>query len=297
MRTLTPAFREALEAGATTLARCWTLRRADGVVLGFTDHDRDILVDGVVHAAGTGLDAADHEAQLGFAPGGGEVAGALSAPGLAEADLAAGRWDDASVTVWLVDWSDPAQRVLLDTGTIGEVSRADAAFTAELRSIAHRLDAPRGRLYQAACSADLGDARCTVSLAAAHWSGQATVTATDGAAWITAAGLAGRADGLFSGGRLTFQTGANAGLALMVRNHRSGADAARLELWEPTSAPVVAGDAFAITAGCDRSYATCRDRFANTVNFRGFPHIPGNDFALQVIREGDSGLDGGSLFR
>lgn len=297
MRDVSASFRDWLESGVTTLARCWTLRRRDGTVLGFTDHDCDLTVDGIVHAARTGLEAADFETQLGFAAGGGEVAGALSAPGLDEADLAAGRWDDATVTVWLVDWQDPAQRLLLDTGTIGEVHRADAAFTAELRSIAHRLDAPRGRLYQATCNADLGDARCRVDLSLRQWSGQGAVTATDGRAWITADALAGRATGLFSGGRIVFDSGANAGLDLLVRHHADAGGAATLELWEPAPAALAVGDRFRLGAGCDRRFATCRDRFANTANFRGFPHIPGNDFALQVARQGEPGLDGGSLFR
>ena len=32
-----------------------------------------------------------------------------------------------------------------------------------------------------------------------------------------------------------------------------------------------------LVEGCDRRLATCRDRFANAVNFRGEAHLPGND--------------------
>jgi hypothetical protein len=46
--------------------------------------------------------------------------------------------------------------------------------------------------------------------------------------------------------------------------------------------------------GCDRALATCRDRFANVVNFRGFPHIPGNDFVLRYPQAG-SALNGAPL--
>ena len=31
---------------------------------------------------------------------------------------------------------------------------------------------------------------------------------------------------------------------------------------------------------CDQRFETCRDVFANAENFRGFPHLPGNDFIL-----------------
>jgi len=50
-----------------------------------------------------------------------------------------------------------------------------------------------------------------------------------------------------------------------------------------------------VTAGCDKRFDTCRNRFNNAVNFRGFPHIPGNDFVIRYAVEGEPGNDGGSL--
>ena len=58
----------------------------------------------------------------------------------------------------------------------------------------------------------------------------------------------------------------------------------------------VAHDHPAFALGCDRALATCRDRFGNVPNFRGFPHIPGNDFVLRYPRQGDA-LNGAPLFR
>ena len=97
--------------GATTLCHCWRLVLRDGARLGFTDHDRDLTVDGVTHAAATGLDASEAETALGFGGAGGEVAGALMAAALTEADLVAGRYDGARLETWLVDWLMPDARV------------------------------------------------------------------------------------------------------------------------------------------------------------------------------------------
>jgi uncharacterized phage protein (TIGR02218 family) len=58
----------------------------------------------------------------------------------------------------------------------------------------------------------------------------------------------------------------------------------------------VAHDHPAFALGCDRALATCRDRFGNVPNFRGFPHIPGTDFVLHYPRQGDA-LNGAPLFR
>lgn len=73
MRDLPPAFAAHLAEGATTLCRCWTLARRDGARLGFTDHDRDLVLDGLTHLARTGLEAAEASAELGFAVSGGDV--------------------------------------------------------------------------------------------------------------------------------------------------------------------------------------------------------------------------------
>lgn len=235
------------------------------------------------------------QAELGFAVGGGEVAGALTAPALTEADLAAGLWDDARVELWLVDWQSPSHRILLDAGAVGEVRRTEGAFTAEMRSLAHTLDQPRGRLFQACCDADLGDGRCGIDLRDPRWSATGWVATTDGAAWITATGLDAASDGLFTGGRLVFEDGPLAGQAAHVQLHRHDGDVVSLTLWEPAPRMIEPGSRFAVVVGCDKTLATCASRFDNLLRFRGFPHMPGSDFVLRSIRTGDGRMDGGSL--
>jgi uncharacterized phage protein (TIGR02218 family) len=104
-------------------------------------------------------------------------------------------------------------------------------------------------------------------------------------------------DGHFTGGRLIFTNGANAGFATEVKRHgREGAQAL-FQLWQAPAAPITPGDGFSVTPGCDKSFATCRAKFGNGANFRGFPHMPTNDFIIGGVRPGDGALDGGSLFR
>lgn len=282
-----------IETAATTLCHCWSLMRRDGLVLGFTDHDRKLCFDGIDFAATNGLEAAESAAELGFAIGGGEVAGAFAALGLNEADLARGLYDDARVRVWLVNWADPSQRVQLEEGFVGEIKRGEASFTAEIRSFAKAFDEERGRLYMRSCSADLGDARCGLALVAA----ETEVVESDGRLSLSAEGMGSYADGHFTGGRLVFTSGANAGFATEVKRHgREGAQAL-FQLWQAPAAPIAAGDGIRVTPGCDKSFATCRAKFGNGVNFRGFPHMPTTDFIIGGVRPGDGALDGGSLFR
>jgi uncharacterized phage protein (TIGR02218 family) len=294
MKTLDPGLAAHVAGGLTTLCRCWRVERKDGAVMGFTDHDRDLSFDGVTYQAASGFTATSIEDQLGLAVSNLDVQGALSSASITEDDLNAGRYDDAAVMIFLVNWQDVSERVILRSGFLGQVSRGTLAFTAELRGLAARLDQAAGRIFQRACAWELGDSRCMVDLTAAGRHGAGTVTQVISAFDFTASGLDGLATGVLSRGRLVWTSGANAGLAVEVKSYSAGSGTARLSLFLPMPDPMDVGDTFTVTAGCDKTFATCRDRFANVVNFGGFPHMPGNDFALSYPNQG-SGNDGGKL--
>ena len=297
MRELSPPFAASLAGAATTLCYCWRLIPRSGAPLGFTDHDRDLSFDDMVFSAAAGLETSALESQLGFAVGGGEVAGALVSASLTESDLAGGRYDGATLEIWRVDWTDPQARLLIDIASIGEVRRSEFAFTAEVRSIAHELDEPRGRLYQAGCSADLGDARCRVDLAAAALRTSCSVVAVVGVVSFET-DASEFDDGWFDGGSVLFTSGANAGHRAQIKSHRNRhSGEAVISLWSPVANALASGDAATLTAGCDKAFSTCRAKFANHVNFQGFPHMPGNDIVMSYPNAGDAGMDGGSLFK
>jgi uncharacterized phage protein (TIGR02218 family) len=270
------------------------IARQDGATQGFTDHDEDILLGVITCRAGTGLSGSEVSQKHGLAVDSSELSGALSDETLNEDDLAAGFYDAAVVELWLVDWSEPALRVLLAKGTLGEVRRDGAVFTTEMRGLSEKLAQDSGRLYTTTCSADLGDSRCTIALASATYRGNGAVTALTATSAFRASGLDDYDDGWFTGGKVTFVSGANAGLAVEVKLHRKSADVT-LDLWRAMPHVIAPGDTFTVTAGCDKRFATCHDRFANVVNFRGFPHIPGNDFVVRYPVQGEPGNDGSSL--
>jgi len=297
MRAVPPDLAARLAGGATTLCRAWALTRRDGATFGFTDHDRDLAFGGLTYAARTGLEAAEASAELGFAVGGGDVAGALTSAGIAEADVAAGLYDGAGIETWLVDWSAPDARLLLDVATIGEIRRAGHAFVAELRGLMHGLDAETGRSYRATCDAELGEPRCGVDLADPRYRTVGTVRAALDPARLGVTLAKDLADGWFSGGRLAWTGGANAGLVADIRFHTRSEAGAMLELWQTPARAVSPGDALTLTAGCDKRHATCADKFANAVNFQGCPHMPGNDVVIRPAPGSGARLDGGSLFR
>jgi uncharacterized phage protein (TIGR02218 family) len=295
MRTISPALAAELASGATTLCRCWKAVRRDGVTLGFTDHDRDLAFAGVTFRAATGLEASEAESMLGLAVGGGEVSGALMADAITSVDIDSGLWDAAAIETWLVDWRDISRRMLLDAGQIGEIRRRGESFTAEVRSLAHVFDQERGLRYQGLCSAELGDSRCGVSLASPARQVMTAVAAVRDPTSFSILAPAGFEPGAFSGGTATFFGGANNGLVSPVQSQTRAGSQDTITLWTALSGLLVPGDAVTLTVGCDKQFSTCRDRFENAASFRGFPHLPGNDFLMGYARQGEAGQDGGAL--
>jgi uncharacterized phage protein (TIGR02218 family) len=290
MRILPPGLQARLDTGCTTLCTAWILRRRDGVVLGFTDHDGDLVVAGVTCRAASGFDASAAAEKLGFAPASAEIAGALVDDAIGEADLRAGRYDGASIEVHVVDWQQRDLAMHLTTLTLGAVTREGHAFRAELRSRASALDSEQGRLYTQRCSADLGDARCGVALDAPDRRATGVVVTAD-AASLVVSGIGLDAERL-TGGRLTVTSGAAAGWSVEIAAASVVTAGVRLSLWQRAPDLPAPGDAVTVTTGCDKSFATCRDRFANALNFRGFPHMPGIDRILAVPVAGEGGHDG-----
>jgi uncharacterized phage protein (TIGR02218 family) len=283
-----------LATGATEIARCWKLTRTDGAVLGFTDHDRDLSFDGVTFCAGTGLSASAISQTTGLAVDNTEAVGALTAAAICESDIVAGRLDGAAVEAWLVQWSAPENRVLQFRGTIGEVTRAGGAFTAELRGLSEALNVPRGRVYQKHCAAELGDAACGVNLSLPAYTVEAPILYLEDQRVFEFDTVTDYAPRWFERGVLTVLDGAGAGLSGAIKRDRpQQTGLRRVELWDRLRGEIAPGDRVRLTAGCDKTFGTCRSKFGNVVNYCGFPDIPGEDWLMAhptrlSVRDGGS---------
>lgn len=274
MRITTPAFAASLAAGVSTLALCWRVSRLDGGCLGFTTHDRALTVDGLVYAPAPGVAPSAVRASDGFDADLMEVAGALSGEAITAAELADGRYDGALVELFMVDWAQPeAGRMALARGSLGAVEQRDGAFTAELRSSGHELARVPVELTSPECRAELGDARCRVDLASVTRLGR--VVAAEDAATVEV-DWAG-ADGDFAYGRVRVLDGACGGAEREI----AASVGAVLSLREALGRRPAVGDRVEVRAGCDKRFATCWGLFGNGANFRGEPHVPGQDALLR----------------
>jgi uncharacterized phage protein (TIGR02218 family) len=252
----------------STLAFCWTLERRDGAGLGLTSHDQALSIGGATYRPSPGITPAAVRLRSGLEAQGGEVEGALSDAALSERDLAAGRWDGARVSLVAVDWTLPdGEQLALVGGVLGPVTIKDGAFAAELVGAAEALSAPVCPDTSPECRAELGDRQCRVDLAGRRENFVLTLVEGERLTFDRAV------DERFLFGEACVLDGENGGwrsrVIAIVGNEAVVRDVPAFAM--------PAGVRVRLTEGCDKRVETCRVRFANSVNFRGEPHLPGND--------------------
>ena len=290
------AFQEHLDTGVTTLARCWAVVRRDGQMFGFTDHDRALSFDGITFKADAGMTARAIMSGTGLSVDNSEAMGALSDAAITESDIEAGRFDGAEVKAWVVNWSDVEMRALQFTGTIGELRRSGGAFHAELRGLTELLNQPQGRVYQTPCSAILGDSACGFDTNADGYSVEVPVEALIERRRFMFADMKTFEPAWFERGRLRVMSGPAEGLIGLIKRDRFVDGVREVEVWEAFRTAIEAGDMIRLEVGCDKRFETCRAKFNNLRNFRGFPDIPGDDWLVSApVSSGQNA--GGSLRR
>lgn len=252
----------------TTLAQCWKVTRTDAQVFAFTDHDRNLTVDGVTYKAAIGFIASAVERSTELKTDNQQLTGLIDDDSITTADLRTGKFSGARIDVIEVDWSTETKVRDIVVGFLGEVELAGSLYRATQNSIESELEQPIGRTVQLPCDANLGDTRCGYTLTA----DSGTVTVVNSRLSFTDTSRT-EVDGYYNGGKLTCLTGDNAGLTFDVKRYVAAIHT--IELYEPMPYDAQADDTFNIYRGCDKTLATCRDTFSNIDNHRGFAYVPG----------------------
>lgn len=277
MRTISSAFQNHLMQELTTLAQLVKITRLDGEVIGLTTHDTDISIDGVTYIADGAFSEGKLSDENDLKANDYEVTGLLDSGVIAESDIQAGLYDHARIDVYVCNWGDLSQGVIhLRRGWLGEIVTSGGGYKASLRGFHDLLSRRIGETYSPECRYHLGDGRCGLALSSWSYSGSAT-SVTDRRTFADAA--CAHDDGYFSGGKLSWTSGAMSGQSFEVCSY--DADGCQFQLWLPASSDIQVGDTFTVTAGCDKRFSTCRKKFNNAVNYGGFPYLPGISKILQ----------------
>lgn len=285
MRTLPSLLTAHIAGEVTTLAVCWRVERSDGVLILGTQHDQDITIAAEspaptpdlsgTYLASAAITGSTVKSTADMAVDNLDVTGStqsdITLVDLTATDIEAGLFDDASVTLFMVNWASPDDgQIILRTGTIGAITRtAEGMYKTELRGLTQRLTQTIIRTYGSSCDAELGDSRCGVDVAALTVTG--TVTAVTNNRQFSASVSYGSPTpdaGYFNGGIVQWTSGGNESFSMEVKQDTVGSPP-EIELFLAMPRDIQVGDTFTMRPGCDKSPAMCKGQYANLVNFRG----------------------------
>lgn len=274
MRTASAGMNAHIAGEVTNLAICWKLALVSGTVLGFTDNTTDLTFESQLYKAATGFSPTSIETKDAYSVDNLDVAGILDSSGLTEADIMAGIYDFAEIEIFMVNVTDLTQgKIIHRRGWLGEVTLKNGQFIAEVRGLAQKLQQNIGEIYTPTCRAVFGDTRCKINSATYSVTGTVnTVTSRQ----IFICNSMAQAAGYFSGGEVKWLTGANAGRRMEIKEFANK----QFTLALPMPNAIAASDTFKAIAGCDKTFFSCYSKFANAVNFRGEPYVPGMDKML-----------------
>ncbi|MEX8520077.1 MAG: DUF2163 domain-containing protein [Leptothrix sp. (in: b-proteobacteria)] len=264
-----------------TPADLFTITLVGGTVLRYTSLDQPITVNGNTFTLGPSIKRSKVRVSVGIRVDNLTIELAADASVLVGGvpiiqALKAGAFDGARVLLEraFYDTSLVVQgTVALFSGRVGQVQASRSSATIDVLSDSELLDVMvPGEVYQPGCRNSLFDAQCTV-VKASYSAPLAASTVTD-AQRSTFSVVGSATANYYEMGVITFTSGANNGLSRTIKSATIGGGNTAFTVISPWTYAVAIGDTFVATPGCDKTYATCGARFANTGNFRGEPEIP-----------------------
>lgn len=273
MKQYSPSFAAYLNQEAAYLPTCWKLVRQDGAVVGLTDFDQPLEIEGITYHSAGGFTPSDVDRQLGTTAAQISLQSYFS-EAVTAADVVRGAYDNAAVFVFRVNpfelptslTATPYQYDPLVSGRLGRFRLTDMTYSVEARGLQEELNKSQGPVTSKRCRNEFCDSVCGLNIA--------TYTLTDSVVEVVSANQirVGGNDRLFVGAELTWLSGVNTGGRTYVIQHSGGI----LTLFNPPLTPTV-GDSVQIILNCDKTFSTCVQRFGNGINFQGEPTLPGQD--------------------
>ncbi len=280
MIKLSPSLSALVANKVHRFALLWRITRVDGAIFRFTNHNTTINYAGHDYVPASGFSATAREKNDGLKDRNYESVGAITSDAITFEDLRAGKFREAKVEEMVIDWKLPwADPFETQVSYIVSANFTGEVWNVQLEGVTHRLKQTVGRVYSRMCDVKaFGDNRCNVSGGESAFTYTAqTVTGVNVPRKDFQTSVTGYATNNFKHGYLRFTSGLNDNVTMEInKSFGSG----RIVLWIPMAFDVAIGDTFNIVVGCDRLLATCRDKFANAANFKGFPFIPGTAATL-----------------
>ena len=278
-----------LQGDSLFQATCWRLERKDGVVLGFTNHDFPIDIDGLRYQPETGASANAVSRNVDLSQDNSKLESILDSSAITEADIIGGRYDEAIITEASINYLNPPntleEGIVLVYGEIGEISNTKYRYTAEIVGLDSLLNRSVSVTTAPVCRATFGDASCKKDLSSLTWT-NVSITNVISSETIEISYPSGANEELVRDGFLVVESGDNEGFSRDIRSVNGSA----IALFEPLPFALTTNDTIKLVAGCNKTFASC-EGYNNIENFQGIPthgnFAPNSDWILSSPRDND----------
>ena len=292
-----PQLKAQLDKEVLHLCNCYTLTRTDGVVYNFTDHSESIEVDttGTGEGALTRFDPNDGaetsatERNADFDAENAEIRGIISSDTIKDDDIRGGKFRDAKITRYLVDWRFPWSGFYeKETFEFGNIAFGSTAYLAQIIGLKARADLRQGRRFTTDCRHVFGSTECGKALTDNDEDGNPITTPTLTVSNISAArktffveskGGNWKVDD-FKYGKVSFLTGLNKNMSYEIDSNTAVSQVnftLSFTLQTFSGFDIAVGDTLTAVQGCTKVRTSCQSRFNNFVNYGGFPYMPNSD--------------------
>lgn len=254
-----------------TAAYHWIFQRPDGAGFASTSHDRKQVSGSMTREPDVDLlpsELALYDQLFGSSL---ELEGGVGSPAFTLVDMQSGRWSGASVQLFTGSWSQEAEACLLASGALGRISMQEGRLAMSVDVLPDAARELPCIHTSPECRAVLGDQQCRVDMRSRRLRVTVMALEEDGVV-VDNADLE-----RFGMGRLHWISGPQCGLEDMI----IVAEKSRLVLRDAVKSSLQIGDRAVLTEGCDGRRETCSERFANIMNFRGEPDLPGSELLLR----------------
>lgn len=283
----------------TTLAMCWKLKLRNGKQFGFTNHDRNLVIEDLEYLSSSGFTASAISSNSSMNVDNMDVYGIIDHAVISEQDILSGIYDHAEVHVFLINYTAIHEgKINLRKGWLGEIKMEKQNFIAEVRGMLQAFNAKICDIYSPNCRVNFGDKYCKIDLKKYTlynlkiskvidrsnfifinekiFDNKITDGETINVETIDAKDI--KIDEntkliedtkIFTNGSILFNNGFNSGLKMEVKS----CNGSHVQLVLPMPYNISINDTFDIIAGCSKTIGSCA-KFNNVFNFRGYPHIP-----------------------
>lgn len=259
-----------LKKDLTTITTCWRITLSNGELISFTEHDKDITINGIEYKSDMLISSTAMESRSGLIPNNLDIE--LSLPLIDPCKTDGSDYEEASVEVELIDFANTSNiPIQIFCGYITSTTITTSSLKATIQSYSDKLNNTIGEVYSPLCRADFCDFKCKLSEDSFSFIYSITKI-IDKITFFSEEAIA-IENGLLNYGKIKIIEGVNLGMTFDIKENINGI----IIITTPPIQDFSVGSRYKVTMGCDKKFETCINRFNNAINFRGEPNIPGYD--------------------